>query len=79
VAGGGKVNIVPPLANFKTLVNKNALKPEIGGPPSSQFFLKAALTPLGIFNPCASMKLQVVVMLVTGGCFDRLIRKYGCI
>jgi hypothetical protein len=63
----GSVNIVPPQANFKILVNKNAIKPQIGGPPR-QFFLKA-LTPLGIlakniryplpwiFNPCASMSL----------------------
>jgi hypothetical protein len=32
----GRVNIVPPDSNFKTLVNKNAIKvikPEIGGPP----------------------------------------------
>jgi hypothetical protein len=36
----------PPQANFKTLVKKNAIKHEIGGPPC-QFFLKA-LTPLGI-------------------------------
>jgi hypothetical protein len=47
------------------LVNKNAIKPKIGGPPR-EFFLKA-LTPLGIlakniryhlpwiFNLCASM------------------------
>jgi len=34
----------PPQANFKTLVNKNEIKPEIGRPPW-QFFLKA-LTPL---------------------------------
>jgi hypothetical protein len=47
--GGGKgvrINIGPPQANFKTLVNKNAIKPEIGGLPW-HFFLKA-LTPLGI-------------------------------
>jgi len=25
--GWGRVNIVPPQANFKTLVNKNAIKP----------------------------------------------------
>jgi hypothetical protein len=50
VGGGreGRVNIVPPQANFKTLVNKNAIKPKIEGPPPPrQFFLKA-LTPLGI-------------------------------
>jgi hypothetical protein len=41
-----RINIGPPQANFKTLVNKNAIKPEIGGLPW-HFFLKA-LTPLGI-------------------------------
>jgi hypothetical protein len=45
--GEGRANIVHhPQANFKTLVNKNAMKPEIGGSPW-HFFLKA-LTPLGI-------------------------------
>jgi len=39
---GGMVNIGPPLANFKTLVNKNAIKPKIRSP--WQFFLKP-LTP----------------------------------
>jgi hypothetical protein len=72
VGGGGRVNIVPPQANFKTLVNKNAIKPKIGGPPPPrQFFLKA-LTPLGmlaknrIFNPCASMNdpLSYLIMRV---------------
>ncbi len=33
----GRVNIVPPQTNFKTLVNKNAIKPEIGGPPQAIF------------------------------------------
>ena len=37
-----------PQANFKSLVNKNVIKPKIRGPPW-QFFLKA-LTPLGIFE-----------------------------
>jgi hypothetical protein len=37
VGGGGRVNIVPPRANFKALVNKNAIKPEIGGPPPGNF------------------------------------------
>jgi hypothetical protein len=39
--GGGRVNIGPPQANFKTLVNKNVIKvkPEIGGPQA--IFLKA--------------------------------------
>jgi hypothetical protein len=40
---GGRVNIVPPQANFKTIYNKNAITPEIGGPPT-KFFLKV-LTP----------------------------------
>jgi hypothetical protein len=50
--GGGegegrvRVNIGPPQANFKTFVNKNAIKPKIGG-HLWQFFLKA-LTPIGI-------------------------------
>jgi hypothetical protein len=30
--GKGRVNIGPPQANFKTLVYKNAIKPNIGGP-----------------------------------------------
>jgi hypothetical protein len=63
--GRGRVNIIPPQANFKTLVNKNAIKPEIGGPP--QAICPETLDPLGIlakniryplpwiFNPCASM------------------------
>ncbi len=42
----------PPQANFKTLVNKNTIKPEIRRPPW-QFFLKA-LTPQGL-----QQKLQV--------------------
>jgi hypothetical protein len=41
--GCGRVNIGLS-GNFKTLVNKNAIKPEIGGLPW-QFFLKS-LTPL---------------------------------
>ncbi len=41
--GGGLVNIGPPLSKFKTLFNKNEIKPEKGGLPW-QFFLKA-LTP----------------------------------
>ncbi len=35
--GGWRVNIIPPEANLKTLVNKNAIKPEIGGPPQAIF------------------------------------------
>jgi hypothetical protein len=38
VGGGGRVNIVTPQANFKTLVNKNAIKPKIGGPPLQAIF-----------------------------------------
>jgi hypothetical protein len=33
----GRVNIVPPQANFKTLVDKNAIKPGIGGPTQAIF------------------------------------------
>ena len=33
----GRVNIVPPQANFKKLVNKNAIKPEIRGTPQAIF------------------------------------------
>jgi hypothetical protein len=35
--GGGRILYMgsPAPANFKTLVNKNAIKPEIGGPPSN--------------------------------------------
>jgi hypothetical protein len=70
--GGGRVNIVPPQANFKTIVNKNAITLEIGEPPT-QFFLKA-LTPQGIlakniryplpwiFNPCASMVPNILII-----------------
>jgi hypothetical protein len=65
VGRGERVNIVPPQANFKTLVTKNAMKPEIGGPPHAIF--PVSLDPLGIlakniryplpwiFNRCASM------------------------
>ena len=35
--GRGSVNIGPPTANFITLVNKNAITPEIGGPPRAIF------------------------------------------
>jgi hypothetical protein len=61
----GRGNIVPPQANSKTLVDKNALKHEIGGPPLEIF--PESLNPPGIlakniryplpwiFNPCASM------------------------
>jgi len=36
----GEAKYNTPQANFKTLFNKNAIKPEIGGPPW-HFFLKA--------------------------------------
>jgi hypothetical protein len=73
----GRVNIVPPQANFKTLVNKNAIKPE----DPRQFFLKA-LTPLEILakniryplprivNPYASMvsaEILISVVRYPGG------------
>jgi hypothetical protein len=36
--GGGWVNIVPPPRQiFEKLVNKNAIKPKIGGPPQAIF------------------------------------------
>ncbi len=47
--GGVRSNIGPPQAIFKTLVNKNAINPEIGGPPW-QFFLKALTPTLGIWT-----------------------------
>jgi hypothetical protein len=31
----GRVNIGPHQVNFKTRVNKNPIKPEIGGPPGN--------------------------------------------
>jgi hypothetical protein len=33
--GGGRVNIVLSQTNFKTLVNKNVIKPKIGEPPGN--------------------------------------------
>jgi hypothetical protein len=62
VKGKGEGKHMIPQANFKRLVNKNAIKPEIGGPPW-QFFLKT-LTPseMGknfiyplLWTPCVSM------------------------
>jgi len=42
----GRYRTPPPQANFKTLVNKNAIKPKIGGPPLAIF--PESLDPLGI-------------------------------
>ncbi len=57
--------MVPPQANFKTLVNKNAIKTKIGGPPQAIFpesldpprnFGKNIRYSLPwIFNLCAAM------------------------
>lgn len=33
----GRVNIIPPQVNFKTLVNRNAIKPEKGVPSPNNF------------------------------------------
>jgi hypothetical protein len=62
----------PPRQIFEKLVNKNAIKPKIGGPPW-QFFLKAltspgilaktSSTPYWIFNLCASMQSLNVISL----------------
>ena len=46
--GGGYETAPPPRQIFEKLVNKNAIKCKIGGPPW-QFFLKP-LTPLGILT-----------------------------
>ncbi len=35
--GRGRENIVRPPTNFKTIVNENPIKPEIGGPPQAIF------------------------------------------
>jgi hypothetical protein len=64
--GGGRGKgdeTAPPRQIFEKLVNKNAIKPKIGGPPGN--FVLEALNPPGfwknlsyppwIFNPCASM------------------------
>jgi hypothetical protein len=69
--GKGEGKYRTPHANFKTLVNKIAIKPEIGEPPGSfswkpfppppRDFGKNLSYPLPwIFNPCASMK-QIVI------------------
>jgi hypothetical protein len=72
VWGGGRVNIGPsPEANFKTLVNKNIIKPEIEGPLMAIFLEN--LDPLGkfgknfrpplhwIFKPCASVLPRLIL------------------
>ncbi len=41
----GRVHIGPPQANFKTHDNKNAIKPEIWGPPSLAIFPEGLDTP----------------------------------
>jgi hypothetical protein len=43
--GGGRGGGVPPQANFKTLVNKNAIKPEIGDSPPPRDFGKKYQVP----------------------------------
>jgi hypothetical protein len=67
VRGRGRVKIGPPLANFKRLFNKNAIKPKIGGPlaffPESldppRDVAKNLSYPLPwIFNPCALAFIQ---------------------
>jgi hypothetical protein len=45
--GRGGVKQHPPRQIFEKLVNKNAIKRKIGGPPW-QFFLKPLTPPLGI-------------------------------
>jgi hypothetical protein len=65
VRGAGGYETAPPRQIFKKLVNKNAIKPKIGGPPQAIFpesldpprnFGKNIRYPLPwIFNPCASM------------------------
>jgi hypothetical protein len=46
--GGDETAPLPLRQIFKKLVNKNAIKPNIAGPPS-QFFLKALTRHLGIW------------------------------
>jgi hypothetical protein len=50
--GGGEGGEAPPRQIFEKLVNKNAIKPKIGGPPW-QFFLKP-LTPPKDFGKTSS-------------------------
>jgi hypothetical protein len=59
----------PPRQIFEKLVNKNAIKPKIGGPPQAIFpesldpprnFGKNIPYPLPwIFNPCASIVVNI--------------------
>jgi hypothetical protein len=77
--GTGKYKTPQPPANFKTLVNKNEIKPEIGDPPLEIF--PESLAPLGIlaktsgtpstFNPCASMPVIVTILQMI---FNRIAR-----
>jgi hypothetical protein len=62
------VNIGPSQGKFKTLVSKNAIKPEIGPPPPAIF--PESLDPLGknfsyplpwIFNLCVSLHLRALI------------------
>jgi hypothetical protein len=66
VRGEGGYETAPPRQIFEKLVNKNAIKPKIGGPPQAMFpetldpprnFGKNFKypPPPWIFNPCASM------------------------
>ncbi len=63
--GSGEGKYCTPLANFKTLVNQNAIKPEIGGPPRD--FGKNFRYPLPwIFNPLKlDLCLKIVILLAT--------------
>ena len=62
--GEGKYS-TPPLANFKTLVNKNAIKPEIGGPPPWQFFLKALTQNSSTTSPGFSTRVYLWLKFVS--------------
>jgi hypothetical protein len=63
----------PPRQIFEKLVNKNAIKPKIGGPPQAIFpesldpprnFGKNIPYPLPwIFNPCASMTTMSIIII----------------
>jgi hypothetical protein len=66
----------PPRQIFEKLVNKNAIKPKIGGPPQATFpetldhplrnFGKNIPYPLPwIFNPCASMSCSDLCEIAT--------------
>ncbi len=53
--GGWGVWNSTPRQIFKKLINKNAIKPKIGGPPPRQFFLKPLTPPpLGILAKTSS-------------------------